>query len=170
MLSLGRVAAIYAGFVLLAVLQAAWYGPRLPETVASHFGGSGLPDGWMGRQSFILVEVAASVAVAFFMLIMYAVMALCSLELMNMPKKSYWMAPQRQEAARQMIVSFALRFGILVQMFVQAAFVLAAQANLSPEPRMSQAFWLCLAAYLGATLILVIRMIWRFARVPRETA
>jgi len=79
MLSVGRVAAIYTGFVFLAILQAAWYGPRLPETVASHFGGSGLPDGWMARQSYILADVAISVGVALFMLVMYAVMALCPL-------------------------------------------------------------------------------------------
>jgi hypothetical protein len=68
-----------------------------------------------------------------------------------------------------MIAGFALRFGILLQLFVQAAFVLAAQANLRPEPRMAPAFWLCLAAYMGTTLILVVRMIWRFMRVPKES-
>jgi len=51
-----------------------------------------------------------------------------------MPKKAFWLAPERQETARRMIVSFALRFGILLQMFVQAVSILAAQANLRREP------------------------------------
>lgn len=168
MMSAGRVALIYAGFVLLAVLQAAWYAPRLPNTVASHFGGSGLPNGWMARQSFVQVEVGTSFVIALVMLGVYALGALCPMEFMNLPNKPYWLAPERRETARHMIVSFALRFGILIQLFLQATFVLAAQANLQPEPRMSPAFWLCFAAYLGATFILVIQMILRFMRAPRE--
>ena len=56
-MSVGRVAVIYLGLLSLAILQAAWYYPRLPETVASHFSGSGIPDGWMSKQSFLLIEL-----------------------------------------------------------------------------------------------------------------
>lgn len=56
-MSVGHVALIYLGLLLLAILQAAWYYPQLPEMVASHFGVSGKPDGWMSRQSFLLVEL-----------------------------------------------------------------------------------------------------------------
>jgi uncharacterized membrane protein len=168
MMSIGRVALIYAGFVFLAIVQAAWYAPRLPKTVASHFGGSGLPNGWMARQLFVQVEVGTSVVIALVMLGVYALGALCSMEVMNLPNKPYWLAPERCETARHMIVSFALRFGILIQLFIQATFVLTAQANLQPQPRMSPSFWLCLAVYLGATFVLVIQMILRFMRTPRE--
>ena len=170
MMSVGRVAVIYAVLVLLAVIQAVWYYPPLPETVASHFGGSGIPDGWMARRSFFLMELITLFLVSLLMLAMYAVFSLGSLSMMNMPNKQYWTAPERKEATRSMLTSFALRFGILVLLLLQAVFILASQANLEPEPRMSAAIWLCLAGYLGATLVLTARMIWCFMRLPRETA
>ncbi len=69
-----------------------------------------------------------------------------------------------------MLASFAVRFGILLQLFLLAVFVLAAQANLKSEPTMPAAIWLCLAGYVGATIVLAARMIWRFMRIPREAA
>jgi serine/threonine-protein kinase len=169
-MSVGHVALIYLGLLLLAILQAAWYYPQLPETVASHFGVSGKPDGWMSRQSFLLVELITSFIVALLMLAMYAVFALGSMDIMNMPNKEYWTAPERKDATRNMLASFALRFGILLQLFLLAVFILAAQANLNSQPRMSGAVWICLAGFLGATIVLAARMIWRFMRIPREAA
>jgi uncharacterized membrane protein len=47
-------AVLLAILVGLAILQAVYYYPRLPDTVASHFGLWGNPDGWMSKQSFCM--------------------------------------------------------------------------------------------------------------------
>ena len=38
-----------------AVLQMVYFWPRMPERMASHFGISGKPDGWMSRKPFFWV-------------------------------------------------------------------------------------------------------------------
>jgi len=43
---------VLAILVGAAVLQTLHYYPRLPSTVASHFGSGGHPDGWSSKEAF----------------------------------------------------------------------------------------------------------------------
>ncbi len=47
--ALGVVALVLAGVVLVT------YWPRFPETIPTHFDGSGRPDGWGGRATILLL-------------------------------------------------------------------------------------------------------------------
>lgn len=166
MLKIWQAALVYATFVLVSVLRVAWYYGRLPQTVASHFDSSGIPDGWMGRGAFAAVNVAATGVAAVLMLLMYAVFAKAPFAIMNIPKRQYWTAPQRQELTRRILTGFALRFGIALLAFLEIVGLLVTRANLQPEPRMSAAIWPCLAVFLAFVIIQVIWMIWRFYRIP----
>ncbi len=43
---------IFFALVAIAILQTVYYYPRVPQVVASHFDGTGVPNAWSGRDGF----------------------------------------------------------------------------------------------------------------------
>jgi hypothetical protein len=59
-----RLLVMFLLLIGLSVVQAAYYAPRLPDRVASHFNASGQPDGWMDRAPFLVLSVVMPAGVA----------------------------------------------------------------------------------------------------------
>jgi uncharacterized membrane protein len=81
-----------------AVAQCAYYYPRLPDPVASHFGWDGRPDGWTSRAVFFIAYLGV---LALSLGLLYGVARLIrSLPdgLINIPHREHWLSPVRREA------------------------------------------------------------------------
>ncbi len=80
------------------IVQAAWYWPRLPERLASHFDASGTPDGYASRSEFMLVWIFAIVLVNVTPLILGPLIRKLPSRFVNTPNRDYWLAnPERRE-------------------------------------------------------------------------
>src|SRR5947207_13752518 len=78
---------------------------RLPEKIATHFDGSGVPNGWMPRDAlgsfdfiFLVFVLAVVIGSAFLIRVL-------PVSLINVPHRDYWFAPERrrQSHARMLV-------------------------------------------------------------------
>jgi uncharacterized membrane protein len=141
----------------LVVVQIAWYWPRLPATVASHFDGSGRPNGWLSKEMFLAVYAGVVALLA----VVFSAARFIPTSLWNLPNRGYWLAPERRAAT-------VARFGDAMAWFANATlalvlvtFELAFRANLPGGTFAAPPMWLFLAVYLVFTG----GWSWRFFRM-----
>lgn len=124
-LSLGLIAGV-AG-------SAAW----LPERVATHFSGSGQPDGWMTRSGYLWFITAFNMGITAFMVIIFYVIRFMPASLINMPNKAYWLSPERRPYTNEVLLLQGLILSCLMVLFFAGLHVLTVVANQNVPVRLS---------------------------------
>jgi uncharacterized membrane protein len=155
-----------AFFVLLlaAIAQALWHHGRLPEKVASHFDGTGAPNGWMSRDTHTTLHVATVLFVAALIQGIVALSARLPKEYVNIPRRDYWLAPEHAAATHAWLGSMILAMGVALMAFFMAVFRLVYRANLAPNPRLDLSIWYYTIALLAIVVVLIVAMMKRFGR------
>jgi serine/threonine-protein kinase len=98
----------FAGYVWLSASQ-------LPERVATHFGAGGEPNGWMTRAQHVQFTLLFGLLVPAFFLGIFAAIRPLGDRWLNIPRKDYWLAPERREET----YDFIMRLGFwLAGMFI----------------------------------------------------
>src|SRR6266851_2820598 len=90
--------AIFSALIVYGALQGYYYASRMPDILATHFGGRGFPNGWQTHSAFLVTELFV---VALATVIGFGVPALLGaipVSLMNVPNKEYWFATERRES------------------------------------------------------------------------
>ncbi len=121
---------VFAG--LLAATYAQW-----PAQVATHFDLRGQPDGWMDRVWNIVAYAGLGVGLP---LMIYGIFSLTSLfptSMINLPRREYWLAPERREATFVELRRQALWLGCLIVLFVAGLYILTLDANRQNPPQLS---------------------------------
>lgn len=155
---------LFLGVTLLAVLHLAWALTVLPDRVAAHFGRGGLPDQWNSRSEFgALYAVMLGVEVAIFCGLAVLLPRLPAATI-NLPRKDYWLAPQRSAATRRHIAGQLLIFGAATQAFLTGAMHLTVLANRQESPRLGGTFMVLFTIYMVFTLAWVVWLILGYAR------
>ena len=90
---------IILGLIALALLQAVFYYPQLPDTIATHFAGNGEPNGWSSKSTFFLLMIGIMVFIG--ISLGPSVLWLWQPGLVNLPNRDYWLAPERNEQTKQ---------------------------------------------------------------------
>jgi uncharacterized membrane protein len=140
---------------------------QLPETVASHFDGRGMPNGWQPKGLFFAFLVGALVISAAVAFAVPRIIAAVPTERVNLPNKDYWLAPEwRAESLAFLETQFAW-FGCGLLLFMVFVFELAIRANFREHPQLDSSFGYALGAFLLFTLFWVVRMIRRFSSPPQ---
>lgn len=176
MSSVKKAAAIQGTLIGILWIAMAIYYPRLPDTLASHFGASGQPDGWMSKKAFAAFSLVFPIAMATLLIGVQAGVTFISrmpTSLINMPNKRYWLAPERQAEtlailgplmSKLMFVIGTTTIGLLV-----AVLVMTLQTNLSAQPRLDGALPLVLVyvvVVIGYAIMVTVKVYRRFGRVP----
>jgi len=160
---------IFLALVLIALAQAGYNFPLLPDRLASHFNASGIPNGWMSKPTFFAVYAAM-------ILIAAALEFLAPLSItrtpnprLNLPHKGYWLAPVRRGETFAYFEKFFGWYGCAVLLLEILAMGLAIQANFSSPPQLPTApiVALLVSFFLG-TMLGVALMFRRFSRVPNS--
>jgi uncharacterized membrane protein len=140
---------VFVILVLAAALQIAYFYPLLPDTMASHFDGSGRPNGWASKGAFIALYIGLLAMMAANFLVLPAFLEKLPVSLVNLPNKSYWLAPERREQAWAKVQVYLLAFGNAAVALMFFVFQLAMLANLSESRMLSPAIWVLLAAFVA---------------------
>jgi uncharacterized membrane protein len=121
-------------FFVLAILFCVFETLRLwgiaPEQMAAHFNVQGNPDRFVPRDQFFWFEIQTALIVIGVSILPQLLFLVLPAELISMPNREYWLAPERRNATVDRLSSFgAILFGIIL-LVVHAAFEVSVQANL----------------------------------------
>ena len=159
-------------FVALAVYSAihfASYYSQLPDVVASHFNGRGIPNGWQSKPAFFTVFVGVSVLAAVIGFGISRIISALPPQLINLPNKQYWLAPDRLAETQAFLNNYFAWFGCAVFLIIILTFDYAIKSNLDPQNRPDiSRMWYILAGFLAFVAVWIIRLLTRFLRTPQE--
>lgn len=157
---------LFLALVAAAIAQAFWQHDRLPEQVASHFNAAGVANGWMTRDS----QTAAHTGIVLFLTAMFEGLAWIGprlpAELVNLPHRDYWLAPERRAATHAWLGGTVWLLGCGLMVFILALFQQVYRANLAAAPMRTAPAGLIFGGLLFTAGLVLAGMFLRFARPP----
>lgn len=153
-------------FMLLCVAcvaHALYYYPRLPAQVARHFGESGQPNAWCSKMQFLVLYVGTvSVMVLTFLGIGLALPKLPDWAL-NIPRKDYWLAPERRQPTVARVATSLLWLGSLNMVLLLDIFHQSFQVHLGIAAALNH-IGISVAAYLIVSTVWCLRICLTFGK------
>jgi len=160
-------------FAVLAIGAAIYfrsYYAQLPEVVASHFNARGVPNGWQTKSAFFAFLVGVSVLAAVVGFGIPRIITALPPELINLPNKRYWLAPERRAETMDFLSGYFAWFGCALFAVILFTFGFALQANLHPDRRPDATpMWFVLAGFLAFAILGTARIFKRFGPPPRDS-
>lgn len=142
----------------------AFYYPRLPEIIATNFGGGGRPQGWMSKSTFILFELGLVLLIGFMMFGLPRLIKNIPNSLVNMPNRHYWLADDRKEKTLMILQrEMGWVFVGLLAFFI-AVNHLVFEANLADPKRLSDWFLFVFVGFLLFVTVWGIRFLIIFRK------
>ena len=155
---------IFTAIVLAAVAQCLFSFPLLPDRLASHFGASGLPNGWMTKQAFFSVY-ALMIGLAALIEFYPARSIARSPFRINLPNKDYWLAPERRVATCAFFEKYFAWYGCAFLLTEVLGMGLAIEANLNPPPQLTAGpIGAVILGFLLFNIVSVILLFRRFSK------
>jgi hypothetical protein len=149
-------------WVLFGALLAATYG-EWPAQVATHFNLQGKPDSWMDRVWNLVAYAALGIGLPLFIYGIFALSSLFPTNLINLPQRDYWLAPERRAATFVELRRQALWLGCLIVLFVAGLYLITLDANRQQPVALSPMYVaLLLAAFFLGVAIWVAFLFRRF--------
>ena len=159
-------------FVLLALYAAVHFSsvyPQLPGVVASHFDRRGTPAGWQTKQAFFTVFVGMTVLCVLIGFGLASIMGVLPVQLINLPNKNYWLAPEQREETLEWLKAYFGWFACAIYVVMIVAFDYAVQSNLHPNhPPAAALLWYTLGGLLTFIIAWLVRMFTKFLRPPER--
>ena len=152
--------------IAVGIAQVVYFMDVLPEPVATHFDHAGRPDGWSSIGTVLALNVAMPMVIAALFWFVPHLLRRLPDDRINLPRKEYWLAPERRAATLDWMVRHVLWFGAATLAFLIAVFGLVLRANLVNPPRLSvTAFWILLGGYLALMVAWCTSLIRRFVAI-----
>ncbi|HEV8255583.1 MAG TPA: DUF1648 domain-containing protein [Casimicrobiaceae bacterium] len=137
----------------------------LPERVASHFGPGGHANGWMTREAYLIVVLAAATLLPLVIVALVAALPRAFPRGINLPNRDYWLAPERRDATLGALAGFAWAFACLLTLFVAGMHWTIVDAHASAPPQLAEAaVHLLMAGFVAAVAAWIITLYLRFRR------
>jgi uncharacterized membrane protein len=158
---------VFALLALGAAMYSSSYYSQLPEVVASHFNASGAPNGWQTKSAFFSVLIGVSALAAVIGFGIPRLIMLLPPELINLPNKRYWLAPERRAETMNFLNGYFAWFGCALFVVILVTFDFAVRANLHPDHRPDATpMWFVLAGFLAFAILGTVRIFKRFGPPP----
>jgi len=109
----------------------------LPERVASHFGHNGQPNGWMSRPSYLIFIATFGMGLPAIVIAGFRVLRHLPADLINIPRRDYWLAPERRADTVTALFHRSLWLGCLMIALMLGVHLLVVEANSQVPIRLS---------------------------------
>lgn len=162
--SLLRMPLVILGVLLVAALvQLVAFLPLLPERLASHFDGAGRANGWSSRTAFVAIELVVLLMVVLFFAALPATLRRLPDSMINLPRKRYWLAPERRDESLEFLVASLNWFGCACLALLVVVTHLVIRVNLGLDLLLpSGMMWGLLLAFFGFTAVWLLRLLLHF--------
>jgi len=140
--------------------------PSLPDRLATHFGATGQPNGWMTRdQHFIGITLLGFGLPAFVIGICYC-LRFFPASMLNVPKASYWRSPEHYPEACRILLGWSFCFGAISFLWTAILNYQLVLANRLNPPFLAPLPVLILSGiYIAATGILIVVLMLQFLKI-----
>jgi hypothetical protein len=165
MSSARRARLLFAGLLSLAIVQLALTMASMPPVVASHFGPSGAPDGFMPRAAWMVVHGLLLAFPTFLALAVPSIVLRTPVEYVNLPNKDHWLSAEHRDETHELLRGRFAVFGTGILAFLMLVLHLVSEANAARGPLDNTVFLLGLGAFFPFTIVWVTALLRRFGRV-----
>jgi uncharacterized membrane protein len=134
--------------------------PQLPARVATHFDWNGNPNGWMDRDTYLIVALVVGVVLPW---LIYTVLRVTR----RVRDEDYWLAPPRRDATLRAMRSFAAVTALAVAMLTATLHFAIVKAHATQPLRLDNSIFVTAIVLFAAAMIgLAIAHGLRFRRGP----
>jgi len=155
---------IFVALVVYGALQGHYYASKLPDILATHFGGRGQPNGWQTHSAFWATETFVMALATLIGFGVPAILNAIPVSLINVSNKEHWFAPERRESTLAYFQMMFAWFACGLLAFLLFVNELVFRANLkSPRQLNTTAFVTALFVFLAFTAMWTVRLITRFS-------
>jgi uncharacterized membrane protein len=156
---------LYIFLMGIALAQAVYYFPMMPDPLASHFGMGGTADTWSPKSVFFLFEAIMFLLMVGVFIVMPWAFQKFKVRKINLPNREYWLAPERIETVYEYFRESFAWFGVVNLVFLTGIMQLVFQANLTPNPVLdNRTFMIFLIGYFVFVIIWVITFYRKFGK------
>jgi hypothetical protein len=152
--------AVIGALMLVAVARCVAVLGTLPPRMASHFDGSGQPNGFMSQGDFFsFFALFGGGTVALMLAIPWLARAVPP-SLINIPNREYWLTPERLPLVQRKLGAWAGWFAASLTAFLVAVLELVLRANLAHKPMANGPLQALLGLLLlgnGSSMVLLVR-------------
>jgi hypothetical protein len=149
---------LFAGYVAFVLLSTA----ALPERVATHFDLAGNANDWMSRRQHLAFMLVLGTAYPLVLAGSGLFVRVVPDEFFNLPRRAYWLAPERRAETVGYITRHMLWLSCLAVLFVAGLQYSIFQANHVAPARLS--IWWLAGSFLAATLVWAALLVRHFYR------
>jgi hypothetical protein len=163
-----RTPALVLGLLYLCFIgYLACSSAHLPERVATHFDGSGRPDGWMSRTEHLRFMAVFGLAFPLFVPVIVYVIRFLPDRLVNLPNRDYWLAPGQRTETMAYLCRHSLWFASMALCFVIGIQYSIIQANRLAQPHLPTPLVLAYAGcFLAGTAVWTVSLIRHCRHIP----
>ncbi len=158
-------------FLIVVAIGAAfvWMTSRsLPGMVASHFGASGIANGFIQHRTYVIATLCACIVLPVAVVVPLHFALRNPNAVINLPNRDYWLTPERRADTFEFVRTQMTRFGIALLAFICYAHWLVVQANERTPPRLSSVSFVSgLVVFAGFVVVWIAIHLNRFRTVSR---
>lgn len=160
---------LFAAILLIASISW-WHAyPEMPERIASHFSGAGVPNGWMTKDQFFTLNAFLVAMAVFTGLFPPFLISKTDPSLINLPNKEYWLAPRQHAATAAYFRLWFAWFACGLLFFVALVLQLVVESNRSASPRIPNGpFIALLVGFLVFTAGCIVALHRRFSNAEAD--
>ena len=152
----------FLALIALAIIQIIYYYPQMPEVVASHFDGLGVPNAWSSKIGFFgLYAVILLMLVGIFIFVPSWSENRASFG-MKIPHRDHWLAPERIQETKLFFRRQMMIMGVVHLALAIYAIQLAILANFDQQPRMHPSIGWALGFYFMILIIWLLHFFLHF--------
>src|SRR5258708_39378275 len=150
-------------------MQSAYYAPRVPEILGSHFGKSGFVKAWPTKVAFFATELTIVVLSTFISFGIPRLIAAMPASTINLPNKDFWLSPERREETFALLRAQIAWLGCVLLAFLLFVMELVFRANLHTPPQLNTAVFVpALLAFLAFSTTWTLRFVFHFYKTESK--
>lgn len=160
--------ALFLAIILAAFSQCVHDFPLLPDRLASHFGASGMPNGWMTKTQFFITYSLVLLPALVIEFWLHRKISKTPEARLNLLNKEYWLAPERRAGTFAYFEIFFAWYGCAFLFVVAVVMGMAMRANFDTPPQLPTGpIVSILSGFAAFNVVAVVVLLRRFS-APRK--